>query len=139
MQPQVFDIQHREASDLEQLDDLAQAGRVRAGEDVLVGPGINRSRHIAADAVNQAASVGRQHSVHHSAEVRQILATNVLQHADRNERVESASDVAVVVFDELDAMAQPFRLSTLASVCQLLAREVEGLDFDSVLASHVQR
>jgi hypothetical protein len=48
-------------------------------------------------------------------------------------------DIAVVVVNEVDPVAQPFALSTVPCIGKLLARDVERPNANTVLTSHMQR
>ena len=64
---------------------------------------------------------------------------DVLEHADRHERIEFAVDVAVVVLDELHAVVQSFGPRAFARIGDLLGGYVVGLHRDAVVLGHVQR
>ena len=68
-----------------------------------------------------------------------MIRPDVFQHADRHYRIELPADVAIVVFDELDAIVEPFRAGPPAGVLDLLVRNVVGMHRDAVMPRHVQR
>ena len=68
-----------------------------------------------------------------------VLHADVLEHADRDELVVVARDVAIVVLDELDLVRQALLLGALLRVRDLLARDVERAHLHAVVTRHVQR
>ena len=139
VQPQVLDIQHAESPRFKDLRHLRQAGRFSSGEDVLVVPRIERRRHVPPDGVNQPAPVRLERTVDQTTQLGKVADADMLQHADRNEGVKPATNLAIVVFEELHPIAQPLGLRAFASVGQLLAGDVERPHAHAVLPSHVQR
>ena len=87
--------------------------------------GLSGARLVAADEVQQAAAVLRQRAVDDAAERRVVRRADVLEHADRDERIVVAAHVAVVVLDELDAIGEPFVSAPAPRVGDLLGRDVE--------------
>ncbi len=89
--------------------------------------------------MQQAAAVGAHRAIDHAAQIAVVLEADVLQHADRHERVERARDVPVVVLDELDAIGEPLARRALPRVGDLVRREIERLHPHAVMPRHVQR
>ena len=52
---------------------------------------------------------------------------DVLQHADRDERVAGTGDVAIVVLDELDPALEPFAPRAVAGPAHLFADRLNAL------------
>ena len=92
---------------------------------------------IASDGVDEAPPVRFQHARRDLAERAVVVDPDVLEHADRDERVVLALDGAVVVLDELDLTIEPERRRARARVPDLLVGDVERPDVCAVLARHV--
>ena len=138
MQAQVLDIQHREIPRLEDLHHLAQRRRAGPGEDALLDPRLQLRREVAADRVDQPAAAAAQGAPGDMAKPQVIVDADVLEHADRDEGIVVAADVAVIVLDVFDAAGQALAHGPFARIGDLLARDVEGAHLDPVVAGHVQ-
>ena len=91
-----------------------------AGEDALFDPGVHARRAVAADGMDQAAAGGRERALDNIRQRAVVARPHVLEHADRNERVVFAGDVAIVVLDVLHAIRQSLLFRFLARVQNLL-------------------
>ena len=70
---------------------------------------IERTGDVSSDEVQKPApAVAVKAASHDVRERREVTDANVLEHPDRDERVEPAAHVPVVVVDELDPAAEPF-------------------------------
>ena len=108
VQTEVFDVEDRKTMGLEDVGYFAQAR-----EDTRQGISAVRSRDR-----SDADDCGRSNesipgppvetAVESRSQLPVILAADVLQHADRDEDVARAGDIPPVVFDEFDAIVQPF-------------------------------
>jgi hypothetical protein len=57
VQPQVLDVVHRHARRIKNpRDDFCETGRIGAGKDAAVDPGVERSRNVATDEMQQTAT-----------------------------------------------------------------------------------
>ena len=139
MQADVLDVEHGQLVRLEHVHHLAQGRRVGARENALVDPGVHQRRLIAADAVHEAAAFRRQRAAHQRAEILVVALADVLEHADRDERVVRARQIAVVVLDELDLAVEAELLGPRARVRDLLLRDVEAAHAHAVVLRHEQR
>ncbi len=87
--------------------------------------------------MDQCAPVRPQAAVDDAAQRAVILPTDVLQHADGDEGVIVAIDVAVVVLDVLDPIAQSFARRALRREAHLLMGDVVGTHPGAVVDRHV--
>src|SRR5262245_23838211 len=139
VQAEILDVEDGEVRRLKQADHLAKRRRVRTGKDATRHEGTELDETIAADRMQQAAPVRSERAIHDSAEVPVVLWPDVLEHADRHERVVGADQVAIVVVDELDPVAQPFGPCPIACPRDLLGRHVAGAHRDAMASRDVQR
>ena len=101
MQAEVLHVQHREAPGFETVHHFAQAGRIGAGKNPPLDPGVDLARLVPADGMDQSAAGGAEAAVDGRAQLAVVVGPDVLQHAHGDEGVELPADVAVVVLDEL--------------------------------------
>src|ERR1022692_3949506 len=138
MQAQILDVQHRQAGCLEDLHHLADRWRVRARKYAPFGPGIQPPRAIAANRMDQAAAFARQRASYQGPQLRVILGTNMLQHADRKKDVVAADDIAVVVLDEFDPPRESLRAGAVPGVVDLFLGDIEGAHLGAVATGDVK-
>ena len=87
--------------------DLGERRWIRARENATPHPGVQRTRGIASDEMQKAASSLALHTVpEHSRKRFEVSEAHVLEHTDGDERVESAAHVPVVVVDEAHTVSQ---------------------------------
>ena len=139
MQTQILHVQHRELALDKDVHHLLQRGRVRARKNAAIDPAMHRLPAIAADRMDEAETCRLQRAVNEPAEFGVVLDADMLEHADRRERVVRTGDVAVVVLDELDDVIEPLRLRPLTRERNLLAGNVERPHMHAVATRHVQR
>src|SRR5262245_50640235 len=110
VQAQVVDVEDGELRALEdRLLDLRERRRMAAREDAPRDPRVERTRPIAPDEVQQAASVHRIERPPDRVGQRVVLTPpDVPEPADRHEHVEAAVHVAVVLFAEPDPTREAF-------------------------------
>src|SRR5882724_3032865 len=102
MQADVLDVENREIPGLEDLHHFAQGRWIRAGENALFDPGVHGGGTVSADGVNQAATHVAQTLLNDPTQSGVVFNADVLEHANRYERVVLAGDVSIVILDEFD-------------------------------------
>src|ERR1019366_5414049 len=127
MLAQIFDVEHAVVLRFEDLHRLPERWAVSAREDPLSGPDTERLRTIAADEMQKSAAGVADGAMNHAAQLRIVLATHVLQHADRNKHVEPAADIAVIVLDKFDSSGDTRFFRRLARPHDLFMRNIERL------------
>jgi hypothetical protein len=78
-------------------------------------------------------------TIDYRAEFMIIVWSDVLKHSNRNIRIISSSDAAVIVLHILYLVLQPFNPGLLASINDLLMRYIVRLDADALPPGHVAR
>src|SRR5208282_4807036 len=68
-----------------------------------------------------------------------MFAADVLQHADRYERVKSPGNIPIVVLDELHPPGQSFVSCLHSRILNLFTGDIEGFHGNAVMFRHVQR
>src|SRR5579871_2059527 len=89
--------------------------------------------------MKNAATGPAERAVNNLAQLGVAAQSDVLQHADGSEGIETARNVAVIVFDEFYTFVQTLFASLLPRVNDLFVRQIEGLHARAVLPGHVQR
>src|SRR5918995_7495141 len=112
---------------------------MRAGEDAPIDPAMHQLGAVAPDRVDQAEAAVLEAAVDDAPELIEVLRADVLEHADRNELVVVARDVAIVVQDELDLVRETLLFGALLRISDLLARNIERAHLHAVVTRHVQR
>ena len=118
---------------------LAQCGRICAGEDSFSDPGTQGTRAIHADEMQKSAAGIADGAVDHFTESAIIFRANVLEHSDRDEDIELAANISVIVFNEFHAISEAATLCRGSRVGQLLLGNIEGFHADAILFGHVKR
>ncbi len=139
VQAQVLDIQHGQRPGLGETGQLRDTRRIRTREDAFLDPGVDTGRTVAPDRVNQREPILAEMVANQASDRGVIVGPDVLQHADRDEGVVLAGDVAVIVEHVLDAVVQPLAGRLRAGVLDLLPGDVECAHADAVFPGHVTR
>ena len=99
---QDFDICHHQAGRFHRGGHFAQGRDVAAGEDIFGDPGVGRRRRIeSADGVDQRHAVLCEQPVHVSEILRIVTDAHMLEHAHRDDAIETRFEQAIVLQAEL--------------------------------------
>ena len=105
MQPQHFHVGAPQAAALGRGENLRQRRHVAAGENVLADERAGGAgRRHAADAVDEGVAVGLQQFADLGEILVEMADADMLHHADRDDAVELAGELAIVELAELDAV-----------------------------------
>ena len=141
VQTQVLDVGHRHPRWCQHSRRHLREGRgVGAGKDPTANPRVQWPLNVATDEVQEPTStVATNGPSQHGREAGEVTTSDVFQHTDRDERIERARRIPVVVVDELDSMGQALAGGARSRVVELFARDIERGDANTVVTSHVQR
>src|SRR3990172_3912162 len=89
--------------------------------------------------MHQAATMRLETGLDETAEAAVLGPAHVLEHAHRDERVEPAPKVAIVLFEELHPVLQPAPPRLLPGVADLLPGDVAGAHAHAEALGHVER
>ena len=113
---------------------------VFTGKDAPAYPRVQRTRCVASDEMQQApAAAAADRPLKDLRQGPEIVKADVLEHPDRDERIEFPFDAAVVIVDELHSIGEAFAAGTVAGKRQLFPRDVERLHPRSIMLRHMQR
>src|SRR3989449_4494699 len=123
---QGFDVQHLRAHALPRLDRLGEAGDPAAGKDVVADEELGLVAPEVADEVNDAQRAGLHRVGVRLDDIEELIASRVLERADRQELVVLARDLAEVAFDQSDLVGEAAARDLGRELVHLLRRRVDA-------------
>ncbi len=137
--PQDFHVGDLEAGLLDRRHHLGDRGDVAAREDVFLDPDIGIAGPVeAADRMDQGDAVRSQQVAADVEERPVVIDADMLEHAHRDDGVERAFDVAVVLEQETRAIRQAAILGALVGDGVLLLRKRHAGDLDTAAVGEVE-
>src|SRR5882672_581920 len=124
--PQVLDVDNLQAAALAPVDRLGEAGNPAAREDVLADPELGVTHADVADEMDHAQTPGLEVvgvGLDHLAE---LVASRMLERADRQQLVELARHLAEVALEDLDLALEAAALDLGARLLDLLGGGVDA-------------
>src|SRR5271163_2466618 len=124
MQSKNFDVGHEQPRSLDRGHHFRNAGDVAAREDVFLNPGVGITGRVAtSDRMQQHHAIVFQQAPHMSEIFIVAGGADMLEHTDRDDAVERALDVAIVLQSEIDAIREVRVARTLRGDGLLLVRQ----------------
>jgi len=139
VQSQIFHVEHGQPSRLQYVHHFSQGGRVGAGKNALLDPGIQRPGTIRANGMDKAATLLAKTAIDHHPEFLVMTSPDMFKHADGYENIIIAAHGPVVGLDEGHPIFQPLSPRLLPCICDLLAGNIVGTHLNPILTRHVQR
>src|SRR5581483_9457896 len=106
--------EHGEIPRLEDVHHVPERRRKAAWKNAFPDPAAQGSRAIPADEVQEPTPGISDSSMDNLPKLVVVVRSDMLEHSHRDEHIEFAFDIAVVVFDELDPVAQSLPLGPFA-------------------------
>src|SRR5437762_7083381 len=135
---QVLDVENLEPGILHQRDGVGEAWNPAAGKHVVTDEEFGFAPADVTDEMQHAEAAGLQESRVRTNDIFQLIASRMLEYADRHDFVERSERVAEIGLDDVDALLEPARADLALDFLDLLGRRVDAGDRYTVAMRRVK-